>query len=301
MAQALMIDAAQALDAPGWGGIPLYKLAEDYTEGPDKLPLRYVAAYLTAGATGKDATPLTAAAVQYVAVQRASLMPIWNKETGTTVAETYADGQAEFAGRRPHLTAANATFRLHSPADGPQSGPLSPRTPPQPARAPPRAFPPRAAPITLRACERPRHGRLVGPFFGVARCALGIAPRTARACGLRRPCYHQPNVAGRPMGVQTVAGDLGEQLAELRGAVLSKLESQDKTSERLETKLDHLINSQEQLRSRQDDHERRIVALEKGRSSDQSARRTFWGRALQIAMVASGYVLSFWHPWSRTG
>lgn len=101
--------------------------------------------------------------------------------------------------------------------------------------------------------------------------------------------------------MQTVAGDLGEQLAELRGAVLSKLESQDKTSERLETKLDHLINSQEQLRSRQDDHERRIVALEKGRSSDQSDRRTFWDRALQIAMVASGYVLSFWHPWSRTG
>ncbi len=97
MAQALMIDAAQALDAPGWGGIPLFKLAEDYTEGPGKVALRYVARYLTAGATGKDATPLTAAEVDYLAVQGASILPVWNLETGTSVSGTYADGQAAFA------------------------------------------------------------------------------------------------------------------------------------------------------------------------------------------------------------
>jgi hypothetical protein len=97
MAQALMIDAAQALDAPGWGGIPLYKLAEDYTEGPGKVALRYVARYLTAGATGKDATPLTAAEVDYLATQSASILPVWNLETGSSVSGTYADGQAAFA------------------------------------------------------------------------------------------------------------------------------------------------------------------------------------------------------------
>lgn len=96
MAQALMIDAAQALTAPGWGGIPLFKLAEDYTEGPTKTPLRYVARYLTAGATGKDATPLTAAEVAYLATQGAAILPVWNAETGTSVSGTYADGQAAF-------------------------------------------------------------------------------------------------------------------------------------------------------------------------------------------------------------
>lgn len=102
--------------------------------------------------------------------------------------------------------------------------------------------------------------------------------------------------------------ELAEQVAELRGAVLARLDGQAGDLARLEKKIDQANAHAETMKSRLDgqdrrldEHGRRLHDLEKHDSTDNRDRTTFWGRVIGIIVTGSGYVLAVWHPWSRSG
>lgn len=78
-------------------------------------------------------------------------------------------------------------------------------------------------------------------------------------------------------------GDIGEQLAELRGAVLARLDEGARRMDEMDRKLDAIRESQTGATAQLADHESRLHALERA----QEGRSSFWSQGIIAALNAA--------------
>ncbi len=87
-----------------------------------------------------------------------------------------------------------------------------------------------------------------------------------------------------------MADDIAAQLAELRGAVLARLDDGSERMSRMEGKIDRVADVAEAVRARLVDHERRLQTLEserdEGRKDRRAADATFSTRVLAAVNLA---------------